>query len=169
MGKVFFIADLHLNHETILKSASRPFSSVEEMNETIIQNWNRVVKDGDKVYVLGDVGFFYPLTKENTMEIIQRLNGYKFLVMGNHDMYRKPQWWRDVGFNEVSQYPILFAKHYILSHEPIRPRPVSPYVNIHGHKHRGKMRSKQYINVSAECIDFTPISFHAIQKLKYSR
>ncbi len=54
---VYFTADLHLGHNSIIQSCNRPFSSVEEMDETIIGNWNSRVSDVDEVYVLGDVAY----------------------------------------------------------------------------------------------------------------
>lgn len=51
---IFYIADTHFNHSNIIGFDNRPFSSVEEMNETLIHNWNSVVKHGDQVYILGD-------------------------------------------------------------------------------------------------------------------
>ena len=57
---IYLTSDLHFNHMNILKyePESRPFSSIEEMNEVIIQNWNEVVKISDTVYVLGDMSLF---------------------------------------------------------------------------------------------------------------
>ena len=52
---VFFIGDLHLDHANIIKYCSRPFSSVEEMNNTMINNWNNSIKKDDVVFFLGDM------------------------------------------------------------------------------------------------------------------
>lgn len=56
MSKVYFIADLHFGHANIIEYCNRPFQSVEEMNEFMIQQWNKKVKKDDKVFVLGDFG-----------------------------------------------------------------------------------------------------------------
>lgn len=51
---VYFISDLHLGHENIIKYCSRPFVNVNEMNEALIENWNKCVNRNDKIFVLGD-------------------------------------------------------------------------------------------------------------------
>ena len=80
--KNFYISDLHLGHYNIIRLCHRPFASVEEMDETIINNWNSVVTDTDNVYIGGD--FCYKSGKD-PVEYLQRLNGHKYLLIGNHD------------------------------------------------------------------------------------
>lgn len=77
--RTFFTGDTHFNHNNIIKLANRPFTTIEEMNEVIIANWNMAVRDEDVVYHLGDFCFGKPL------ELIERLNGYIKIVPGNHD------------------------------------------------------------------------------------
>lgn len=80
----FYIADTHFGHKKILTHCKRDFASVEEMDETIINNWNAVVSEDDDVYLLGDFGH----TSVDLVAILKRLKGRKHLVIGNHD--RKP-------------------------------------------------------------------------------
>lgn len=78
----FYTADLHLGHVNIISFCSRPFASVGEMNEAIIDNWNACVSKYDRVYILGDL----VLGKlDETLPLVELLNGTKFLVPGNHD------------------------------------------------------------------------------------
>ena len=84
---IFFTSDTHFGHENIIKYCNRPFSSAKEMDECLINNWNGVVSDSDTVYILGD------FLKNGDCQIIndylKRLNGEKYLILGNHDEYIK--------------------------------------------------------------------------------
>lgn len=81
-SKLFFTSDTHFYHTNILKYCNRPFSTVEDMNEAIINRWNSVIpKDGIVIHC-GDFSFCTP---KKTKEIIDRLNGTIILVCGNHD------------------------------------------------------------------------------------
>ena len=80
--KVWFTSDLHFWHKNICKYCDRPYESVEEMNEGIIQNWNSVVQEDDVVFVLGDLGF---CGIEKLRLLISQLKGNIFLIQGNHD------------------------------------------------------------------------------------
>ncbi|MCF1193194.1 metallophosphoesterase, partial [Mangrovimonas sp. AS39] len=83
MIEVWFTSDLHLGHKNILvyEKEARPFETVEEMNETLISNWNNTVRTSDIVFCLGDFAF-----GRSNVDLAARLNGRKRLVMGNHDV-----------------------------------------------------------------------------------
>ena len=89
MKNIFFVSDTHFGHANCLKftrsdgSPLRIFSSVEEMDETMITRWNSVVKPNDRIYHCGDV----VMRKEFLHSVLPRLNGKKVLLMGNHDIY----------------------------------------------------------------------------------
>ena len=78
---IYFIADLHLGHKNIIELCNRPFSSIEEMDEAIISNWNKKVKKNDTVYIIGDLMW----KALDPKMYLDRLNGKKILVIGNHD------------------------------------------------------------------------------------
>ncbi|CAG7645273.1 metallophosphoesterase [Paenibacillus allorhizosphaerae] len=162
MTNVFVISDHHFGHKQIIDFESRPFADVDEMNAAMIDKWNAVVGKDDKVYHLGDFSF---LNREKTQAIVSRLNGYKFLIMGNHDRGRTRSWWLDVGFHEVSEYPIVYNGFYFLSHEPMYMNKHMPYVNIHGHIHGQKYEGAQYINVSVELWNYEPLLFDTIKEM----
>lgn len=156
----YIIADTHFNHKNIMQYENRPFNSIEEMNTTIINNWNKTIDKNDKVFHLGDFGFG---NQQMIAEIIRQLNGYKVLIIGNHDT-RKTRWYIDAGFNEVYKFPIIYKEFYIFSHIPVYLNDNMPYLNIHGHLHGKRYESKQYINACVEWHDYTPISFRDIIK-----
>lgn len=164
--KKFFIADTHFNHENIIRYCNRPFANVSEMNEALIHNWNSTVGKQDSVFVLGD--FAFRATKQDISDLIGKLNGRKFLVLGNHDRVYKTSWWiRKSGFEEVSRFPILVEEHLILSHEPIFMNASMPYVNVYGHVHNNDMYqdvSPHGFCVSVERINYTPIELTELKE-----
>ena len=80
--KVWFTSDLHFWHKNICKYCNRPFETMEEMNQALINNWNSVVKEDDTVFVLGDMGF---CGYDKLEPLMSQLNGNKYLIQGNHD------------------------------------------------------------------------------------
>ena len=76
---LFFTADLHLNHKKIIEYCNRPFSSISEMNDVLISNWNQKIGTGDLVYILGDFAF------SRTRFFLEALNGLKVFIDGDHD------------------------------------------------------------------------------------
>lgn len=77
----YYIGDLHLGHFNIIRMDGRPFASSDEMDKTIIENWNSTVTDNDDVYILGDLAY----RGENPSYYLSQLKGKKHLIIGNHD------------------------------------------------------------------------------------
>lgn len=162
--RIWFIGDTHLNHRNIIKYCARPFDNIEQMNEKLISNWNKVVKRDDRVFMLGD---FALCGKDKIVEFGQQLNGRKILIMGNHDGASLTTYY-NAGFEMISCFPLLW-NGFILSHEPV---PECQYPNIHGHLHQKDVEDCEdfmrgvypYINVSADKINFTPIEFKELIK-----
>jgi calcineurin-like phosphoesterase family protein len=161
MSDIWFIADTHFYHNNIIDYCDRPFKNVEEMNNTIITNWNNVVKENDKVFLVGD---FALSNKRNIIEIGKKLHGRKTLILGNHDRENNKTYY-EAGFHYISKYPIIFQDFYIISHYPQFIQENGIYVNIFGHVHDNSMYknvSKRSFCVSAERINYTPINFSSI-------
>lgn len=155
----YIIADLHLGHANIIKYCDRPFANVQEMDKTIIENWNKVITYADTVFVLGD---FALSRRDKVIEYINVLKGNKILIMGNHDKrVGSATWWLNAGFDSVHKSPQVIKslqEFFLLSHEP---QANSEMINIHGHIHNKKL-SKDFdptthICVSAELLDYTPL------------
>ena len=158
----FFIADTHFGDERIIKYENRPFENAQKMDETLIANWNDVVEENDEVWVLGDFG-----AEGYEKEILSSLNGIKSLVRGNHDLLTNSEY-REIGFTEVYDRPIVLDNFWILSHEPMYVNENMPYVNLFGHIHNSpiiKDYSSHHFVVSAERINYTPINFSEIKKI----
>lgn len=117
----YYISDLHLLHENVLRFDNRPFDSIEQMQETIVNNWNRKVTNGDTVYILGDVSMRGK--KEDLISIVATLKGRKVLVKGNHDDvsdYRYQQLFHEV-VDYKENHDAVDGQNYdlVLCHYPI--------------------------------------------------
>lgn len=116
-----YIADMHLDHADILAYDNRPYDSVEEMNEALIANWNRVVDEEDLTWILGDF-----CLGESWRAHLQRLHGRKSLIIGNHDAAERIEAARDC-FEEIVSYKEMVdveeqsgeTRHVVLCHYPI--------------------------------------------------
>lgn len=160
--KTFIVSDTHFGHKNILTFTGedgkliRPFSSVEEMDELMIENWNKTVSSKDKIYHLGDV-----VINRRCLPILDRLNGRKVLVKGNHDIFKLDDYIKY--FYDIRGYHIL--DRLILSHIPLHEDSMNRFRgNVHGHLHRRKLEDKRYLNVAMEQINFTPIDFEEVRE-----
>ena len=161
---IYFIADTHFGDDNIRRYENRPFECVTEMDNKLIENWNKTIYKNDIVYVLGDFG-----ADGYEKKILSKLNGIKYLVKGNHDD-KTNDYYREAGFEEVYDLPVLFKNFWILSHDAIYINRNMPYANLFGHVHNNpviKDYSSQHFCVSVERIEYMPISFDVIaEKVK---
>jgi len=175
----FVISDHHLGHTNSWEkfkledgSPLRPFTSNEEMNETMIERHNAKVKEQDTVYFLGDV-----VINKKYLELVKRMNGRKILVRGNHDIFKDEEY-REVGFEQLHGVRV-FVDKFILSHIPLHPDCVTERfrVNVHGHLHANQVMSWQvidedivykpdprYLCVCVEQTDYTPLHFDEVEE-----
>jgi calcineurin-like phosphoesterase family protein len=197
MANRFVISDTHFGHTNSWEKFKlpngdplRPFTSTEEMDETMVERWNAVVRPQDTVYHLGDV-----VINKKSLHHVKRLNGKKRLVRGNHDIF-KDQDYREVGFESL--YGVrVFVDKFILSHIPLHPESVTERfrVNVHGHLHANEVMQNidhfedekiidykglmsginsvwthteqridpRYLCVSVENTDYRPLSFDEVE------
>lgn len=164
--EVFLVSDTHFSHKamTIFTDADgkkvRPFESIEEMDETLVQNWNKVVRQHDKVYHLGDV-----VINRKALSIMDRLNGSKVLIKGNHDIFKIEEYLKY--FRDVRAYHV-FDK-FIMSHIPVHTSQLERFkANIHGHLHTNIVLDNEgnadprYLSVCVEKISYTPVNISEI-------
>lgn len=171
MSIVRFIADLHLGHTNM--ATRRGFATVEEHDEHIIAQWNSVVDKRDVTYILGDV----TMEKKASYALLDRLNGVKHVVLGNHDRRQDvPHLLEHVG----SVMGMKEYKGFILTHAPIHPMELENRFprNIHGHIHDkvvmkdiheygyyvNEVPDTRYICVSCERVDYKPKSLYELIK-----
>lgn len=160
---IYVIGDTHFNHGNIIEYCDRPFYNVFEMNEAIITNWNIDITNQDTVIHVGDLKFGNSNIDD---ELIYRLNGYKVLVMGNHDRSSASAY-KKLGFNEVHKKKNLYIGNFIFSHRPIKGALPYDKINIHGHVHNAKWFRYDYFhfNVSCEAINYKPIALDEIKRI----
>ena len=165
---LFLTADPHFGDENIIKFESRPFASVEEMNNALIKNWNEVVTPADTILVLGD--FFAKADKTFIEKTLKALNGKIELVKGNHDTPEICEILTNLNV-KVYDYPIIVDGFWMLSHEPMYISMNMPYANVFGHVHNNPMYktfSPRSACVSTERTNFRPISFDETKKQVYT-
>lgn len=182
MKDIWLISDTHFFHANILKFKDdngelirgNHFTDVDHMNECMLDNWNSVVKPGDKVYHLGDV-MIGP--KEDFLKFWPKLHGSKRLIVGNHDdikwmaqkeLFAKIQMWRmfpefglllsHVPLHESSLY------RYPSKDDPESANKTIPkLLNVHGHIHQNPSPSKDHRCVCVEHINYTPINIEELR------
>lgn len=127
--KTFFIGDTHFGgFPNGLNTDNRPDIA------TMVKLWNSIVSEDDIVYHLGDViNSNYNLI--DTRYIIEKLNGNKYLIMGNHDRHFTIDQWHAVGFSKVYDHPIIVKGFVILCHEPLFITSKMPYLMAFAHVH----------------------------------
>lgn len=139
---IWFTSDLHFGHRNILKFCARPWKSIEEMNEGLIKNWNSVVGKDDIIFNLGDFAF---APDRKWKEILKRLNGHHYLILGNHDITRWPGDKIMELFEGVSHQMILKidGRTVYLNHYPYLcfggawRKPENAVYQLFGHVHSG--------------------------------
>lgn len=198
MSNTFFVSDTHFGHAGIITFKDkddkplRPFSSVEEMDELMVENWNNTVSDKDRIYHLGDV-----VMNRRCLTILGRLNGRKILIKGNHDIFKLKDY--TPYFEDIRAYRIYPKYGLICSHIPIYADQMGDKgrwkYNVHGHLHSNHVMKRfkapfgeavikkeggywdedgnygwpdeRYLNICVEQTNYTPISFDEIlERLK---
>lgn len=157
---IYCIADTHFDDENIIKYESRPFTDVYDMNDSLIENINIIVKENDILYIIGDFG-----NANYAKDIIKRIICKNiYLIKGNHDIMHN-DYYREIGFTEVYDKPIIIEDFCILSHEPLYMNTHMPYINIYGHVHNNPNYadySKCGMCVCVERTNYKPISLENI-------
>ena len=185
--KLFWTSDTHFSHKNIMQYCDRPFSSIEEMNEKLISNWNSAVDSDATVFHLGDFAFG---TIAQWEEVRSQLNGEIHLILGNHDFHNYTNYRERLEkmFASVTMQQVIeVGKHKIwMNHYPFLTfagiyREKNPAIELFGHVHlkpqsRGADTSRldyalqtQY-DVGVDLNNFTPVPFSVIhERIQYQR
>ena len=171
MYKNYFVSDSHFGHLNILTFKDddgkllRSFPSIEEHDNLIIDNINTLVRNCDKLYILGDVAM-----NRRCLSILDRIITKKrILIKGNHDIFKLKDY--TPYFTDVRAYKIMPKHGIIFSHIPIHPDGLEGRfnLNVHGHYHANKIDDKRYMNICPEQIGFLPIELEEILEIKKDR
>lgn len=166
MSKTLFTADPHFGHENIIKHCKRPFNDVLEMDEVMVERWNAVVSARDTIYILGDLAYRCPVPY--AYSLLQRLNGVKHLIVGNHDQ---------LALNIAKYHKGIFAsveqlkeikvgdQKIVLCHYAMRSwrHDIRGSWQLYGHTHNLLPSFGKSIDVGVDAWDFFPVSFEKIK------
>jgi calcineurin-like phosphoesterase family protein len=175
MPSVFLVSDTHFGHKGVCHftrndgvTKLRPWDNADEMDEFMVKAWNERVRPNDKVYHLGDV-----VINRKSLPILNRLNGDKVLIRGNHDIFKDEDY--TPYFRSLRGYHVMNGM--ILSHIPVHPESLGRFgVNIHGHLHANRVmlpgfngKITDIVDVRYHCVcveqtDFAPILFEDVIK-----
>lgn len=175
MAKTWVYSDPHFYHKNIVTftnydgSKLRPWDDAYKMTEDLIEWYNEVVNDEDRVYILGDVAF----TKTHFRNAVSRLKGRKVLIQGNHEPTKAKAMFAEL-FDDIRGYVV--KKGFIMSHIPLHPQSMGRWkLNIHGHLHNNLVYQEprklsheivddRYYNACVERNNFRPVLLDDILK-----
>jgi calcineurin-like phosphoesterase family protein len=171
--KFFATADTHYGHKNVIRLCNRPFKDIDEMNEALIKNWNAIVPEDGHVFHLGDVGF--KGKPEKLREMLNRLNGKIYLIMGNHERdamdskcIGRFEWvekyqavWADLG-NGILQE--MFLCHYAMT--TWNKSHTGRVWQLYGHSHGNlpEVPNMVSFDVGVDCWNYEPVSFAKISE-----
>lgn len=187
---IFFISDFHVGHSNVIRFDKRPFVDVNEMHDTLISNWNSVVKEDSIVFYLGDLSMrCHPKTVK---WFVEQLNGEIHFFMGNHDYYRDirnlgrfVKIWGDDDVQGAGKIQIKDDtvkggwQHIELSHYPILSWNKHHHGawHIHGHCHQSMTKNpdmdwyykRKVIDVGCNGHNYTPLSYSQVKSIMDSK
>jgi len=165
-GDIWFISDYHFGHKNILSFSKRPFNDLDDMENKLVEFHNMMVKPEDIVINVGD---FSLCNRTESTRIMKRMNGYKILVLGNHDVQHRK--FKNTGWDEVYVCKEMVYNDVTLkiTHFPLMDN--DDGINVHGHVHvdpdgltsKNAFRGgEHHHNVNCEFINYVPIHIDKI-------
>lgn len=177
---LWFTSDLHFSHANILRFCNRPFRDTDHMNAMLIKNWNERVAPEDIIFILGDFAWGGSTVWTN---ILNQLNGHKYLIIGNHDEknlrqnYSKYFDWIGYQMHLQIEGRSVYLNHYpFLCYGGSYRNPDNAVWQLYGHVHskegqtgQDKERLKylfpyQY-DVGVDNNNYTPVSWDEIKTI----
>lgn len=182
---LYFVSDTHFSHTKIMEYCKRPFSDVREMNKVLLERWNEKIPKNGIVFFLGDFAWG---TTTSAQHLLERLNGKKHLIIGNHDktilkkdynknMFESIQYYTKIRVDDKEArggkgYQEICLFHYpILAWDKIRHGSWHLFGHEHGnfshHTTHGITSNQACLDVGVDCdyCDFTPLSYFDVKRL----
>lgn len=164
---IYFTSDLHLGHKNILKLSNRPFGEIEHHDDTIINNFNRIVSENDTCYILGDIS--WNQSYEKYKNIFSRLNGKKYIILGNHDNKQNLIRCQKEGLIlsvKETQTVQIGKDRIVLSHFPMREWNGFYHNSYHlyAHTHGNIEDYKQSTDIGVDCWEYEPVSWEEVKE-----
>ena len=139
---IYFTSDLHFCHDREFLFKPRGFSTIEDMNQAVVENWNNVINETDDVYVLGDL-----MLNDNDegMRLLSSLKGNIHIILGNHDTNTRIKLYKELpNVKEIVYATIIKYNKYrfYLSHYPTYTGNLENghlsemLINLYGHTHQ---------------------------------
>lgn len=174
---MWFIGDCHIKHNNILHlGKGRPFKTIEEMEEALVTNINKLVREQDTLIFLGDTCFG---SDKDTRDFLNKINcKTKIEVIGNHSK-------NGLKHFTLATYALrlkIAGQKVNLSHYPYRykwlrrlfNKPLRQEINrleddgrwlIHGHTHSSIKTKRNMINVCVDAWNYKPVSKQQIEQI----
>ncbi len=164
---LYLTSDLHLGHGKIITYCKRPFATVDEMNATIVKNWNETISDGDTVWFLGDFCW------KGYEHFFHQLNGEKHLIIGNHDSHgvltlpwaSQPSHYQELKVTDENTAIKLVLSHYgMRSWHGMYKKSIMLYGHSHNTLPGFRLSSGGgTMDVGVDCWDFRPVTVSQIR------
>jgi calcineurin-like phosphoesterase family protein len=188
----WFTSDWHLGHPNILAFDNRPWSTIRDHDQGIIENFNSVVKPGDMTYIVGDIFLgAYGMNFGRIARVINSLNGKIGIIGGNHDIPLRR--FKSANFDGLDQFRAMVedklflfeprdkylhiidhpkycieVSHYPRRAKDTRPQTMKPLIRIHGHTHSPDVYSRycgtHHLNVAVTAHNYKPVSFDTLME-----
>lgn len=169
---IYLASDFHFGHNKEFLYKPRGYNSIFEHDKDVIARYNNIVKDGDIVYILGDV---YMMDKEHGVECLRQLKGNKHIIRGNHDTDAKWETYKEFasldGYAQMLKYNDynFFLCHYptLTSNYDDGTHISQRIINISGHTHFKEkfFEGNPFVyNVCLDAHDNKPVSIEDIIK-----
>lgn len=163
----WFTADTHFSHGNIIRYCNRPFSTIKEHDDTLIENWNKIIAKNDLVFHLGD--FCFGRTDLDFDRYFSKLNGLIVFIKGNHDKLAWKNRHKFYAFHDSYHEIKINGQNITLCHYKMAIWNKSHYGawHLYGHSHGSATNeiTSLSFDCGVDCHNFTPINFEQVKEI----